>query len=152
MSAEFAVSFWHWWILALVLLAVEALAPGFFLLWIGLSAALVGVLLLVVPDLSWQFQVLWFAVLSVVSIVVFRLWRGRHPPRTDQPALNRRGEQYLGRVLTLSRPIRDGFGEVRVDDTTWRVRGPDLPAGERVRVVGTEGNLLRVEPAGAEGR
>ncbi|HHC72046.1 MAG TPA: NfeD family protein [Thiotrichales bacterium] len=141
------IDFWHWWILALVLLGVEALAPGFFFLWMGVSAATVGLLLLLLPGLGWQFQVLCFAVLSVASIVVFKLWQRRHPPRTDQPALNRRGEQYIGRVLTLSRPVQDGYGEVRVDDTNWRVRGPDLPAGCRVRVVGTEGNLLLVEPA-----
>ncbi len=147
MSLELSISFWHWWILALVLLGVEALAPGFFFLWMGVSAVVVGALLLVMPDLAWQFQILWFAVLSVASIVAFKRWQRRHPPRTDQPALNRRGERYVGRILTLSRPIRDGFGEVRVDDTTWRARGPDLPAGARVRVVGTEGNLLVVEPA-----
>ncbi len=147
MDVLLPITHWHWWVLALVLFGAEVMVSGFFLLWIGVSAALVGVLLLLVPSLAWQYQVFGFALLSVISILVFVRWRRRHPPRTDQPALNRRGAQYLGRVLTLSRPIRDGYGEVRVDDTTWRVRGPDLSAGARVRVVGTEGNLLVVEAA-----
>lgn len=150
MTETFAINYWHWWILALILLGVEVLVSGFFLLWMGVSAAAVGMLVLILPELTWQLQVFWFAVFSVGSIVGFKWWQRRHPPRTDQPALNRRGDQYRGRVLTLTRPIHNGFGEVRVDDTTWRVRGPDLPAGARVRVVGTDGNLLEVEAAGGD--
>ena len=68
------------------------------------------------------------------------------PAVTDQPTLNRRGEQYAGRLLTLVEPIDNGYGVVRVDDTRWRVRGPALPAGEVVRVIGTDGMTLLVEP------
>ncbi|MDQ2694070.1 MAG: NfeD family protein [Pseudomonadota bacterium] len=139
-----APAYWNWWILGAVLLVIEALAPGTFFLWLGIAAFLLG-LLLVVVDLSWQAQWLVFALLSVVSIVVSRIWFRRHPGGSADPLLNRRGRQYVGRVLTLDAPIVDGQGRCRVGDSVWKVTGPDCPAGTRVRVVGVEGVALRVE-------
>ncbi len=140
------IDYWHWLILAVVLLALEVVSPGVFFLWLGLAAAGVGGLLWWMPDLVWQTQLVIFAVLSVLSIGVARGVLRRRPIATDAPTLNRRGEQYVGRVLTLSEPIENGVGRVRVDDTLWRVEGPDAPAGSRVRVVGVDGTLFRVEP------
>jgi hypothetical protein len=66
---------------------------------------------------------------------------------TDEAALNRRGDSYVGEVVTLAEPIVDGRGKVRVGDTVWLARGPDLAAGRRVRVVAARGTQLEVEPA-----
>ena len=63
------------------------------------------------------------------------------------PFLNRRSEALVGRVCTLEKPIVDGEGVVRVDDTVWRVTGPDMPAGTHVRIVGADGASLSVGPA-----
>lgn len=135
---------WEWFILGGVLLAVEALAPGVFMLWLGLAAMLVGALSLVV-DWEWPTQFIAFAVFSVAMIPLYhRLTRGT--AGTDQPFLNRRTEALVGRVFTLERPIVHGAGTVRVDDSLWRVTGPDGPAGRRVKVVATEGAVLHVEP------
>ena len=141
-----AMEFWHWWIFALGLLILEVFAPGAYFLGMGVAAGLVGALLFAMPELGWQGQWIAFAVLSLAFIVGLRAWLRRHPPATDQPALNRRGEQYVGRVFTLEEPIVNGTGKVRVDDTTWKVWGPDAPAGTRVEVVGVDGVILRVVP------
>ena len=61
--------------------------------------------------------------------------------------LNRRSDALVGRVFTLDKPIMDGSGTVRVDDTIWRVSGPDCPAGSRVKVVRADGASLTVEAA-----
>lgn len=135
---------WHWWIFALILLILEALVSGFFLLWLCVAAAVTGLVLLWRPDMAWQFQLMVFAVLSVASIVSFRFVARKRPVETDQPALNRRGQQYVGRTFTLSAPIVDGVGEMRVDDTVWRVVGDDIGTGAKVRVDAVEGNALRV--------
>lgn len=139
------LDFWHWWILGVVLVVLEIFAPGAFFLWMGIAAGVVGAVLLLAPDLGWEYQLLLFAVLSVVSILVWRTYFRRHPIETDQPALNRRGEQYIGRVFTLDEPIVNGLGKLRVDDTTWKISGSDRPAGSRVSVVGVDGTILRVE-------
>ena len=139
--------FWHWWILALALIIVEMFVPGTFFLWMGIAAVVVGLAAWLIPAMGWEFQLMLFAILSLVSIVAWRVYQRRHPDESDQPALNRRGEQYIGRVFVLETPIENGFGKVRVGDTLWRVRGSDAAAGRRVKVVGTEGVLLLVEGA-----
>ncbi|MBX6321772.1 MAG: NfeD family protein [Rhodospirillaceae bacterium] len=139
--------FWAWWILAVLVSAIELLAPTFFFLWIGAAAALTGVAVLLVPDMGWRIELVVFAGLSILGVWAwYRLVR-RRPVETEDAALNRRAEQYVGRIVTLAEPIVDGFGTARVGDTLWRVAGADLPAGRRVRVVGARGTVLEVEPA-----
>jgi membrane protein implicated in regulation of membrane protease activity len=139
------VTFWHWWILAAVLLALEMFAPTTLFLWTGVSAGVIGVALLVAPDTAWQVQVLAFAVLSVGSVVLYR----RFVPRKAAagPELNERMTRYVGQTYALESAIENGRGRVRVGDTTWIVQGPDLPAGARVTVVGTDGASLKVVAA-----
>ncbi len=146
MSPE-EIEFWHWWIAAIVLIVVEVFAPGTVALWMGVSAAVVGLLLLAVPGLSWQTQFLVFAILSVATVIGWRTYQLRYPTVSDQPTLNRRGEQYIGRVFTLDEAIVNGTGKIHVDDTMWKVVGADLAEGTQVRVTGVEGTLLTVEPA-----
>lgn len=147
------LEFWHWWIAGIALVIIEVFAPGAVFLWMGISAGVVGAVLLAVPDISWQVQFLVFAVLSVGSIAGWRVYHKRNPTESDQPSLNRRGEQYVGRVFTLQDGITDGTGTIRVDDSRWKIEGEDLPAGTKVRVTGVEGTVLKVEreTAPAEG-
>lgn len=140
------LDYWHWLIAAVVLVLLEVFSPGIFFLWMGIAAALVAGLLWLWPEMSWQLQLLLFGLLSIVSVVTARAILVRRPIETDEPTLNRRGEQYLGRVLVLDRAIENGVGRVRVDDTLWRVQGEDCAVNTRVRVIGVDGAVLRVEP------
>jgi hypothetical protein len=69
------VVFWHWWILAGLLLVLQLTSQAFFLLWIGIAAALVGFLLLIIPGLPLEAQLLLFGALSIVAVVVSRRYR-----------------------------------------------------------------------------
>ncbi len=138
------VDYWHWWILAGVMLLIEVLAPSFYFLWLAIAAAIVGLVMLAIPELGWQYQLMIFSGLSVVSIALFRRYQRKNPALTDQPALNRRGEQYIGRMFTLDQPVVNGAGKLRVDDTTWRISGADMPTGTRVVVTGVDGVILKV--------
>ena len=138
--------FWHWWILALGLIILETVLPGTFFLWMGISAIVLGLVAWLIPAIGWEMQLMLFAVLSLVSIVGWRMWQRKHPDETDQPSLNRRGEQYIDRVFTLETPIENGFGKVRVGDTLWRVQGTEAPAGSKVKVTSANGVILVVEP------
>ena len=137
-----------WAVVALLLLAAETLAPGAFMLWLGFAAAAVFVLVLVLPDLPVLAQVVAFLGLSFLSIQVYRTrFRGRSR-ESDQPMLNRRAEQLIGRVVPLERAIVNGSGRVQIADAYWDVAGPDLPAGSVVRVVAVDGMTLKVQAAG----
>ena len=141
-----ALGAWKWVIGGCLLLIVEILAPGVFMFWLGLAAIVVGGISLVV-DWSWQAQVASFAVISVALIPLWRRLARKGEVQSDQPFLNRRAHAFVGRVFTLERPIVDGRGTVRIDDTVWRVGGADCPAGTRVEVIGVDGNILEVKPS-----
>ena len=136
-----------WGALALVLFAAEALAPGAFMLWIGIGAAAVFVLVAVFAEIPLLWQVVAFVVLSVVSIQCYRRGGRSHDRQSDQPLLNRRAEQLIGRVVVLDQGIVAGKGRAKIDDAFWLVAGPDLPAGSPVRVVAVEGMTLKVQQA-----
>ena len=142
-----SIVYWHWLVLAVLLVTVEIFAPSTFFLWLGISAAVVGLVLLVIPGLSWPVQVILFAVLAVVSIILGRQYIRKRPIQTDEPLLNLRAEQYVGRIFTLEDPVINGVGKVRVDDSTWRIAGPDVSAGSQVRIVAADGVILKFEPA-----
>ncbi|KOR30394.1 hypothetical protein TI04_05995 [Achromatium sp. WMS2] len=139
-------SLWHWLTLGGVLAILELFVPGVFLIWIGIAAFLVGALMAVFPGISWEFQVLFFALLSLATTALQWIWMQRNPIVSDQPYLNRRGHQYIGRVFSLDAPIVNGFGKIKVDDSTWKVRGPDTELGTKVIVTGVDGTVLLVEP------
>lgn len=138
---------WSWMVLGLLLLGAEILVPGNFLIWIGAAAVAVGLMSLALWPLAiwtWQVQILVFIALAIAAALIGRsLTRGRGA--SDQPLLNQRASQLVGRTATLAEPIVNGRGRVRIDDTTWRVSGPDLAAGTRVRIVAAELNSLTVE-------
>jgi inner membrane protein len=136
---------WNWFIAAAVFLLIEVLAPGIFMLWLGLSALLVGIISAAVVW-PWQAQFIAFAIFALIAVPAWRHFT-RKTETADSPFLNRRAEAYVGRVFTLERPIVDGVGAVRIDDTVWRVRGPDCPAGSRVRIARADGPNLLVEAA-----
>lgn len=142
---------WSWIVLGIVLLVFDIFAPGVFMLWIGIAALIVGALSLALWEASywaWQTQVLLFLLLALISAYIGKRLMGARRQTGDQPLLNRRGEQMVGRTATLAEPIREGRGRIQLGDTFWRVSGPDLPAGARVRVIAaTESDLELVVEA-----
>ncbi len=135
-----------WWILALLLIASEVLLPGYFLLWIGIAAAAMGVLVWLLPPLGLLLQAVLFALLAFAACVLYaRLLRPRLERREPgSERLNRRGEQMIGQRYELVEPIVNGRGKARVGDGQWLVSGPDLPRGATVEVLAVEGTTLQV--------
>lgn len=138
-------SYWYWFTAGVLLVALEALIPGFVLVWLGVSALITGVVALVFTDMGLVFELLIFAGLSVATVLTGRRWFTRLNENSSMPLLNRRGEQYVGQRYTLHEPIRDGRGRVKVGDSLWNVRGPDLPAGAHVQVTSVDGATFIVE-------
>jgi membrane protein implicated in regulation of membrane protease activity len=138
---------WNWLIFGVILMALELAAPGVFLFWLGLAALLVGLVSFAFTP-SWQVQILMFAVFAAAAVPVWRrLARSHVAASADSPFLNKRADALVGRVFTLEKPIVDGTGTVRIDDTVWRIAGPDAPAGSRIRIVQADGARLTVAVA-----
>jgi hypothetical protein len=137
----------HWWwlIAALVLGIAEMLVPGFFLIWLAGAALLTGILALGF-GLPLSLQLLVFAVTAVAAVYSARRWFQVNPIASSDPLLNDRGSRLIGETLVVESAIEHGRGRVRVGDSVWNCRGPDTPAGSRVRVVGSDGTCLTVQP------
>lgn len=139
------VNNYGWWVAALVLIAAEMILPGYFLLWIGVAAGILGVITLLAPSLPAIAQAVLFALLALASCLIY--WRYIRPlaeQRDDQPLLNRRGKKLVGERFVLIEPIVNGRGKVKVGDGQWLAEGPDLPVGTEVEVVAVDGTALRV--------
>jgi membrane protein implicated in regulation of membrane protease activity len=138
-------SMWTWWIVAAGLLIAELIFPGVFLVWLGIAAALVGAINFFVP-IAWQLEILVFGALSVAIILIANPWlKRRQAVQSDRPNLNQRMLDYVGKKFVLEEPIRNGRGQLKIEDTYWELIGPELPKGARVLVTGVEGSRLTVK-------
>ena len=140
------ITIWHWFGLGITLVILDLLlGTSFFLLWLGVWGLIVGVVLWLAPTLSWEYQFIIYAIGAVTCIFFWHSYLKNNPTQSDKPRLNRRSEQYIGRTFTLEEAIVNGRGKIKVDDSTWRVEGDDLPQGVKVKVVSVSGVVLHVE-------
>lgn len=138
---------WSWVILGLILIGGELLAPGVFLIWLGLAALLTGAVV-GLSDIGWQTAALVFAGFSLVCVLLGHLLTRRKGEEPDvTTGLNDRGRQLIGKVYKLDATMTGGEGRIRVGDSSWRITGPELLAGSEVRVVRVDGATLIVEKA-----
>jgi membrane protein implicated in regulation of membrane protease activity len=136
---------WNWLILAGLFLVLELLVPGIFLIWFGIAAGIVGALALVF-DVAWQWQLVLFALLSRMAVVIARKFFRADDEQSERPLLNRRAQQHVGKSYLVADAIENGRGKVKIGDTLWRAEGPDAAQGARVKVTGADGATLMVEP------
>ena len=141
---------WNWVVLGFVLLLLELVFPGVFFVWFGLGAlltALVSLLFYNLPWIAfWEVEVIFFLIFSIIMVLIGRNFF-RRDRETDEPLLNRRTDQIIGKTVVLEEPVRDGKGRIRFDDTIWRIKGPDLPEGTEVKVVAFENGVFTIEKA-----
>ena len=138
---------WVWLTLGLVLAGLEMLVPGIYLIWLALAAIVTGVLTLAL-DLSLPVQVIDFVFLSLIIAFSAKRFLRDRPIESSDPLMNRRGARMVGETALVVQAIEHGSGRVKLGDSEWIARGPNVAAGERVRVSGSEGAILLVEPVG----
>ena len=136
---------WVWLTLGVVLAGLEMLLPGIYLIWLALAAIVVGVLTLTL-DLSLPMQVIDFVFLSLIIAFSAKRFLRDRPIESSDPLLNRRGARLVGETALVVQAIEHGSGRVKLGDSEWIARGPNVAAGERVRISGSEGAILLVEP------
>jgi inner membrane protein len=145
-----ALTFWHWMVLGVALIVIEILLPGIWFLWLGIGGLATGLVILFADQMIWQYQITVFCAFSVASIFIGRMVMRRARNSGDHPLLNRRAQRYVGQVFALTEATEQGFGRVKIGDSVWRVQlstgGTELPVGTSVRVTGSDGATLLVEP------
>lgn len=135
---------WFWLALGLVLAIGEMTIPGVFLIWMAAAALVTGFTAWLVPlEVAWQ--VLLFALLSMVFVFAGRRWLKQHPVEAADPKMNDRGARSVGETVVVSQVIQDGQGRVRMGDSEWLAKGPDAEPGTRMKVTGSDGAILLVE-------
>ena len=136
---------WAWFVAGLVLLALELVVPGGYFLWLG-TAGLVTGLAAFVPGISFSWQVTIFGALALLIVIGWTMISRGRKVTSDRPNLNQRADTFLGHEGFIDEPIVDGYGRLRLADSVWRITGPDAPAGQKVRIVGSDGAVLKVLP------
>lgn len=147
MPFDIPLTYWTWAIAAVVLIVMEIFLPGIAFLWLGIAAGVMAAVVFFLPDIGWSGQFILYAILAVISVFLGRKWFYRYPIETMDKVLNRRGEQYVGRFFVLETAIANGRGKLHVDDTTWAIEGPDLPAGTKIKITKAHNVALVVEAA-----
>lgn len=137
---------WHWMAFGVALLSIEVLIGTEILLGLGLGALVVALIHKLIPGLSWQMQLVWFAIFSVLLTVVYWKKFRASQQQSDSPKLNQRTLQLIGTITVLIEPIINGQGRVQIADAVWVVNGPALAQGAAVKVIAVEGMTLKVEP------
>ena len=137
---------WSWLIFGALLLAIEVLAPGTYMLWVGVAALITGAAAITF-GLGLEAQLIVFVTAALLSVLVGRKFMTGRSDETDQPFLNERQDQLIGKTFTVTTAIKNGRGKVKVGDTVWSVNGPDSATGSQVRVTAVDGNRLTVEQA-----
>ncbi|GAA4775968.1 NfeD family protein [Stakelama sediminis] len=136
-----------WWLIAALLLGIaELLIPGVFLIFIAIAAAIIGVVTLLFPELGLAGQFGGFVIWTIVTVLIGKRWYRDYPVDTLDPKLNDRVARLIGETVEVTQAIENGHGRVRVGDGEWPAHGPDIASGARVRVVGADDGVLRVEP------
>jgi membrane protein implicated in regulation of membrane protease activity len=136
---------WIWLTLGVVLAGAEMLIPGVYLIWLAMAAIITGALTAVL-DMSLPYQVVNFVSLALIFAFSARRFLRDRPIESSDPLMNRRGARMVGEAATVVQAIEGGSGRVKLGDSEWIAHGPDIAAGERVRIKGSDGAILLVEP------
>ena len=137
--------YWHWWLFAIALIILEIFSAGAFFVWMGVAAGVTGLILLILPEISWEAQFIVFAVTSIAAILIGRSFFNRKEINTEDPTLAEQESSLIGKTFSVEQAIINGSGRVKVGESTWKANGPDCKVGKSVRVIAVDGAELIVE-------
>jgi membrane protein implicated in regulation of membrane protease activity len=135
---------WLWLIGGVLMLIAELIAPGFFLVFLGTAAVATGLFTLLF-GFGLTPQLALFAIYSLVALMLGRRIYANAAQQGGDPLLNDPSARLVGKVATVVAAVDQQDGRVRLGDSHWSARGGPAAAGDRVRIVGVDGNCLTVE-------
>lgn len=138
---------WNWYLAGVVLMLLEIVVPGAIVIWFGLGALATGFITEHMGGLYWPLQFGIFFIISILAMLSGRTLFRRPMPSPNGPTLNQRLNRYMGKQARLRTPIQNGTGRIRMGNAYITVKGPDLPIGTIVEIVGVESSTLVVAKA-----
>lgn len=147
MSQLFFEPYLFWLILGGILMLIELLGTSGYMLWSSLSAFVIGLVTWFIP-ISWYWAWILFSVLAITIMILWWYWlRQKAKTNKDSLLLTKPFNEFIGKQYDLVEPIHNGFGRIKIGDTTWRVQcHTDLPIGTTVKVIAIDSNTLKVSP------
>lgn len=133
-----------WLGLAALLALAELFVPGVFLIWVAAAAAVTGILSLFI-DMTFAGQLTVFGLSTIMAVLGGRRWYLTHNVESENPLLNNRSAQLVGKTVTVVEAISATSGRVKVADGEWKAKGPDMQKGAIAKVAAVEGGVLRLE-------
>lgn len=151
---EFGIAYWHWLVLGMLLIGFEIFIPSFTVLWFGLGAMIVSLMLWLIPDLALSWQLFIWSVFSVVfGLAWFKFLR---PMMTDKTKAGIAREAIAGETgIVVKSPTASTRGQVRftipiLGDDEWAfICQQPTEIGDKVMIIEASGNTLMVEKVGA---
>ena len=135
-----------WWIAGLIMIVSEIFVGGAFLLWLGVSAFFVGLLMFFGIPLNWLVQIAIFSSVAIASIILFRKYQKNKTSIND--TLSHRADKYIGKIFVVVEPVVNGSGKIKIEDTVWRALSEiDIEVGKKVKIISVKGASFTVEPA-----
>lgn len=137
---------WHWIAIGLLLIGMELIIPGVFLLWVGLAALSVSIISAIIP-MSDQSQIIIFSIfVPLFSVIGKKFFKFIQKPQ-EESFLNKRAKRMVGEIYILDKNLTGGHSRMKIGDSYWKIIGEDMPAGQRVEIISVSGNTLHVKKA-----
>ena len=144
------ISAWHWASLAIILLVLEMFGTAGFLIGSSIAAFLMAAIVAISPDIDWKWQLAIFSTSAVIFSLIYLKRFANFNENTDQPNLNNRAAQHIGKRYTLSEAMINGEGRIQVGDTFWKIScDSDLQASTQIEVTDVDSMTLIVKSVGA---
>lgn len=142
---EFWSNWTIWLSIGFVLLILELMIPGVFLMWWGLAAMITALSAKFFPTLSLGELSTIFALFAVLfSLIWWKIQRNRDQVDDRQTDLNSREHHLIGTVGVVVEVVSSNIIRAKFGDTTWKVIGDNLQLGDNVEVLKVEGITLLV--------
>ncbi|MCT8561602.1 NfeD family protein [Glaesserella parasuis] len=134
-----------WLIFGFILLILETLIAGIFIMWWGFAAIIVAILLILFPNIELGWKATIFAVLAILFSLAWWKYQHSKDQQEDQQAdLNARDHAMIGLQGTVVEVLDSGVARGKFGDTTWRVIGNTLKVGDNIQVEKVDGITLFV--------
>lgn len=135
-----------WLILGFILLILEIIIPGVFLIWWGLSSLILAGITKLIPEVSPSWQITIFAITACILSFLWWKYQSKKDQLDDkQTQLNQRDNSMMNSKGVVVEILESGIARGKFGDTTWRIVGYDLKEGDQIIVTDVEGITLQVK-------